>query len=244
MSVLYSTATFIFEMLPDIASRAKIVSDAFASEFPNISTLNTPSDAPVESPRFVLFSHHKFSTIVITSNMVQLSTRFDNDFSEDWTGHCKPYLEKKVNFIFNFFDLLTINPKYSGLTVNSLLTVDNSSVERIENLFLKRKFISNLNLYDVLIKQSFDFEEKYFINLQLQNQRYQQNQITNLQNLQIFPEMNDKIGVTLDINDRKIANHSGRYFSTKESFGKILAVADNVLNSGLDNLVNKGEIRC
>ena len=51
----------------------------------------------MESPRFVLFSHHRFSTIVITSNMIQLSTRFDNNFSEDWSERCKPYLEKKVN---------------------------------------------------------------------------------------------------------------------------------------------------
>lgn len=176
--------------------------------------------------------------------MIQLSTRFDNNFSEDWIGRCKPYLEKKVNLIFNFFKILNMNPKYCGLTVNSILTVDNSSVAKIENLFLKKKFISNLNLYDVLIKQSFEFEDKYFINLQLQNQRYQQNQMTNLDNIQILPEMNNKIGITLDMNDRKIANRSRAYFSTKESFEKILIIADDVLKSGLDNLVSKGEIQC
>ena len=222
MSVLYSTATFIFSNISDISSKTTLVSDVFSSEFPEISSLNTPKDAPVEIPRFVLFSHHKFSTIVITSNMIQLSTRFDNSFSEDWIGRCKPYLEKKVNLIFNFFKVLNMNPKYCGLTVNSILTVDNSSVTKIENLFLKKKFISNLNLYDVLIKQSFEFEDKYFINLQLQNQRYQQNQMTNLENIQILPEMNNKIGITLDMNDRKIANRSRAYFSTKESFEKIL----------------------
>ncbi|MGI5056123.1 hypothetical protein [Treponema socranskii] len=244
MSVLYSTATFIFERFSDITSKNTLVSDAFSSEFPKISTINTPEDAPVEIPRFVLFSHHGFSTVIITSNMIQLSTRFDNNFSEDWIGRCKPYLEKKVNLVFNFFKELNINPKYCGLTVNSLLTVDDSSVAKIENLFLKKKFISNLNLHDVLIKQSFDFENKYFINLQLQNQRYQQNQITNLESIQILPEMNNKIGITLDMNDRKIANKSRDYFSTKESFEKILIIADDVLKSGLDNLVNKGEIQC
>lgn len=244
MSVLYSTATFIFSNISDISSKTTLVSDVFSSEFPEISSLNTPKDAPVEIPRFVLFSHHKFSTIVITSNMIQLSTRFDNNFSEDWIGRCKPYLEKKVNLIFNFFKVLNMNPKYCGLTVNSILTVDNSSVTKIENLFLKKKFISNLNLYDVLIKQSFEFEDEYFINLQLQNQRYQQNQMTNLENIQILPEMNNKIGITLDMNDRKIANRSRAYFSTKESFEKILIIADDVLKSGLANLVSKGEIQC
>ncbi len=244
MSVLYSTATFIFSNISDISSKTTLVSDVFSSEFPEISSLNTPKDAPVEIPRFVLFSHHKFSTIVITSNMIQLSTRFDNNFSEDWIGRCKPYLEKKVNLIFNFFKVLNMNPKYCGLTINSILTVANSSVTKIENLFLKKKFISNLNLYDVLIKQSFEFEDEYFINLQLQNQRYQQNQMTNLENIQILPEMNNKIGITLDMNDRKIANRSRAYFSTKESFEKILIIADDVLKSGLANLVSKGEIQC
>ena len=244
MSVLYSTATFIFSNISDISSKTTLVSDVFSSEFPEISSLNTPKDAPVEIPRFVLFSHHKFSTIVITSNMIQLSTRFDNNFSEDWIGRCKPYLEKKVNLIFNFFKVLNMNPKYCGLTINSILTVANSSVTKIENLFLKKKFISNLNLYDVLIKQSIEFEDEYFINLQLQNQRYQQNQMTNLENIQILPEMNNKIGITLDMNDRKIANRSRAYFSTKESFEKILIIADDVLKSGLANLVSKGEIQC
>ena len=244
MSVLYSTATFIFENISDISSKNSLVSDVFSDEFPEISSLNTPKDAPVEIPRFVLFSHHRFSTVIITSNMIQLSTKFDNNFSEDWIGRCKPYLEKKVNLIFNFFSKLNQNPKYCGLTVNSLLTVDDSSVARIENLFLKKKFISNLNLYDILIKQSFDFEDKYFINLQLQNQRYLQNQITNLESIPILPEMNNKIGITLDMNDRKIANRSRAYFATKESFERILLIADDVLKSGLDNLINKGEIQC
>lgn len=56
--------------------------------------------------------------------------------------------------------------------------------------------------------------------------------------------MNNKIGITLDMNDRKIANRSRTYFSTKESFEKILIIADDVLKSGLDNLVSKGEIQC
>ena len=46
------------------------------------------------------------------------------------------------------------------------------------------------------------------------------------------------------MNDRKIANRSRAYFSTKESFEKILIIADDVLKSGLDNLVSKGEIQC
>lgn len=84
----------------------------------------------------------------------------------------------------------------------------------------------------------------FCINLQLQNQRYLQNQVTNLQSIQNLLEMNDKIGITLDMNDRKIANKSRDYFSTKESFEKILFIADNMLKSGLDNLINSGEIRC
>ena len=68
--------------------------------------------------------------------------------------------------------------------------------------------------------------------------------MTNLENIQILPEMNNKIGITLDMNDRKIANKSRTYFSTKESFEKILIIADDVLKSGLDNLVSKGEIQC
>ena len=40
MSVLYSTATFIFGNISDISSKNTLVSDVFSSEFPEISSLN------------------------------------------------------------------------------------------------------------------------------------------------------------------------------------------------------------
>ncbi len=244
MSVLFSTATFIFETISDIESKNELVNSIFKTEFPEITVANTPNNAPVEIPRFILFSHHKFSTIVITSNMIQLSTKFDNSFSEDWIGKCKQYLENKVKLIFLFFESLGVKPKYCGLTVNSVLSTEGDSVKKIENQFLTRKFISNLRLYDILIKQSFDFEDKYFINIQLQNQRYQQNQISDFRTLLSLPESSDKIGITLDINDRKIANKSKEYFSTTDAFEKVLIIADDVMKSGLNNLIENGEIKC
>lgn len=244
MSVLFSTATFIFEPISDMESKNEFVNSIFKTEFPEITVINSPSNAPVEIPRFLLFSHHKFSTVVITANMIQLSTKFDDSFSEDWNGKCKQYLENKAKLIFRFFESLGVKPKYCGLTVNSVLSTKDDSVTKIENQFLTRKFISNLKLYDILIKQSFVFEDNYFINIQLQNQRYQQNQISDFRSLQSLPESNDKIGITLDINDRKIANKSKVYFSTTDAFEKILIIADDVMKSGLNNLIEKGEIKC
>ena len=183
MSVLYSTATFIFERFSDITSKNTLVSDAFSSEFPEISTLNTPEDAPVEIPRFVLFSHHGFSTVIITSNMIQLSTKFDNNFSEDWIGRCKPYLEKKVNLVFNFFKELNINPKYCGLTVNSLLTVDNSSVAKIENLFLKKKFRRKIKKKNIFVKEIeiFEFDTILMLDFWFWNEVFEVLKLKNMQ---------------------------------------------------------------
>ena len=244
MDVLLSTATFIFNPQGVINSCKDIVFNVFQNEFPVINVLESSVSAPIEIPRYIMISHHQFSTVVVTPNMVQLTTKFNENFSIDWIGKCKGYLEKKVDLIFKFFAQIDIKPRYCGLTLNSVIPVEENGADLIEGLFLKRKLISNLPLYDVMLKQSFSYKNKYFINLQIQNQRYVQNQILNFDTPELIPETAGKIGLVIDINDRMVANKNISYISSMDTFSSILIIADDILNFGLKNFVKKGEIEC
>ena len=244
MSVLLTTASFIFDSNIAIENYEKIILNSLNSEFPFVNKVTLPANAPTEIPRFILSSHHGFSTIVITSNMIQLTTRFNNEYKVDWEGKCKPYLEKKISLLYKFFKESGINIKYSGVTINATTQTDIDSVKIIENKFIKKATISNLPLYDVLLKQTFVFEDKYFVNLQLQNQRFTQNDLVVRNTVFGLPENPNIIGILLDVNDRKIANSEANYFSSKNSFDKILSIINKIINYGFDNLINGEETVC
>lgn len=244
MNILLSTCSFAFSSNINGANNEETVRNTFSKEFPNITVVNTPTNAPVEIPRFILLSHHGFTTIVITSNLLQLTTRFNDEYSSDWNNRCKPYLESKIQLVYDFFASIGMKVKYSGITVNSIIQTDNDSVKLIEEKFLKQKAISDLQLYDVMQKQSFGYKDKFFINLQIQNQRYpaiEQNGINPVFNQK---ESSKTVSVVVDINDRQISNKDENYCSSRESFHEILTINEKIISFGLRNIIEGDKVLC
>lgn len=237
MNILLSTCSFAFTSNLDGKSVADNVRNCFEKEFPNITVVNSPENAPAEIPRFILLSHHGFTTIVITSNLLQLTTKFSEEYSSDWNNHCKPYLESKMQLVYNFLKSSDIKVKYSGITVNSIFQTQDDSVKLIEKKFLKQKILSDLQIYDIMQKQSFSYKGKYFVNFQIQNQRYPM-----IEQNGLYPVLNQKenlksVSVVVDINDRQISNKDNNYCSTKEDFDEILDINGRIIAFGLNNLV-------
>lgn len=244
MSVLLSTISYIFDSNVAIDNYETVIMNNLREEFPFINKVTLPANAPTEIPRFILTSHHGFSSVVITANMIQLTTKFNNEYKSDWNGKCCPYLEKKAILLSSFFEKYGINIKYSGVTINATAQTNSDSVKKIENKFIKQTVISDLPLYDVMLKQTFVFEDKYFVNIQMQNQRFTQNEGVVLNTVFGLPESSNTVGFVLDINDRKIANSDARYFSNQEAVSKIMSIISKLISSGVENLINKEDLIC
>lgn len=244
MSVLLSTISYIFDSNVTIGNYETLIMDNLRAEFPFINKVTLPINAPTEIPRFILTSHHGFSTVVVTANMIQLTTKFSDEYKSDWDGKCFPYLEKKAILLSSFFEKCGINIKYSGVTLNDTAQTNSDSVKKIENKFIKKTVISDLPLYDVMIKQTFVFEGKYFVNIQMQNQRFNQSDVVLLNTGFGLTENSNIIGFVLDVNDRKIANSDARYFSNQKAVSKIMSIISKLMSSGVENLINKEYLIC
>ena len=244
MSVLLSTISYIFDSNVAIDNYENLIMNSLREEFPFINKVTLPVNAPTEIPRFILTSHHGFSSVVITANMFQLTTKFNNEYKSDWNGKCCPYLEKKARLLSSFFEKCGINIKYSGVTLNATAQTNFDSVKKIENKFIKQTVISDLPLYDIMLKQTFVFEGKYFVNIQMQNQRFSQNNGVMLNTVFGLPESSNTVGFILDINDRKIANSDARYFSNQEAISKIMLIISKLISSGVEQLINTEDSIC
>ena len=146
MSVLLSTISYIFDSNVAIDNYENLIMNSLREEFPFINKVTLPVNAPTEIPRFILTSHHGFSSVVITANMFQLTTKFNNEYKSDWNGKCCPYLEKKARLVSSFFEKCGINIKYSGVTLNATAQTNFDSVKKmIENeRFYITKLITSL----------------------------------------------------------------------------------------------------
>lgn len=244
MNILLSTCSFAFSEMLRNSNLVEKVKKAFSEEFPNATTINTPENAPPELPRFILYSHHGFSTVVITSNLLQLTTKFSEEYSLNWNNACKPYLESKLKLVYNFLNECSVKIKYSGLTINSIFKTKESSVKQIEDSFIKQKVISNLSLHDVMQKQTFGYKGKYFVNLQIQNQRYPVIEKNGVNPVSEQKENDKAVSIVLDINDRQIANKEKSYISSKTDFDEILGIAEKIINFGLEKITEGGSSLC
>lgn len=242
MNILLSTCSFAFSETLRNANLVEVVRKIFSEEFPNVTTVNIPENAPAELPRFILLSHHGFSTVVITSNLLQLTTKFSEDYSLNWNGFCKPYLETKLKPVYTFLDECAEKIKYSGLTINSIFQTEENAVKLLGDSFIKQKVISNLALHDVMQKQTFGYKDKYFVNLQIQNQRYPTIEKNGVNPVFEQKENDKAVSIVLDINDRQIANKDCSYISSKNDFDEILCITEKIINFGLEKIIGGSSI--
>jgi len=239
MQVISSTATFIFNPIMNILSKKDQIEVALKEEYPSLSASPIPDNIPPEIPRITAVSHHGFSNLLISTNSIQFVTRFDDSFNKDWSNKCKPYIKEHVSSIFNTVYPLFSKMLYCGLTLNIIQETTDLSVDVINKNQLKQKYISNIPLYDVEMKQAFKYLDKYYVNLLLRNQRVNplnQKQVNILSKIE-----NDKLmGIVLDVNDRYAANYQNCYTSTIESYNHISSIVDDIVCHKIDDFINNG----
>jgi hypothetical protein len=224
---------------PELSIRESIftLESRLSEDFPKPFILvPLPNEAPMEFPRISATSHHGFSTLNISLNNFQLITNFSNDYSADWKK-CKEYVE---NHVYKLIDIVQPifrqKPYYCGFTVNLLREMDGDAVET-----LKKNFVSpNVNgrIYDYFNRFTF-LKDKFYINIQLQNQRIQPNQVL-LPGMLKQNEQKNVIGIVLDINDRYEFNYNPGYTTNPDSIRSILDLTDDIIRNKLEKFVEEG----
>lgn len=221
-----------------------IESENVLSEFfQPANILSVPEQLNAEIPRMIVATRNNHSLLNISLIGATLTTNFDGDFVDNWK-HCEAYLKARMNAVYNLVDVMTNkNEEYTGLITRLEYTPsDDSAVDIIKKIMLREEGKKLGNPYDLSCKLTYTFEDKYFINVSLENVReYKAERIDGSKAL-LTETGNSTIGITLDINDRYLANSKKEYRTSKDTFANLLNLTSEFVIGRLENLVATGEL--
>jgi len=240
MEVINSNFNIFFSPILNLRESIFNLENELASFFPKpFGLIPLPNEAPLEIPRITATSHHGYSNLNISLNSAQFSTKFDENFSNDW-NKCSDYIYQHVSKIYSILKArFNDKPLYCGLTINFLHKIDSSNaIDLMINNFIKNK--SSIRPYDIVNKNTYVIEDNYYLNLQIQNQRLEKDQNFFIGHLSDFEKLN-LLAVSLDINDRYGFNYIPGYFSGFNKIDRIFQLTNEYVIKKLENFIIEGE---
>lgn len=207
-----------------------------------------PEGAPEELPRIIAISKSLHSRLVFSGINAQIETNFDENYNHD-IDKCLEYMNKKSKEIIKSISIINGDNNmsqllFSGLTVNisygneDINGKDNPS-QYIYGNFLKCR--TSLPLSEAQFKLVFTVENRFYINLMLQNvhEVSVENTLNPAANLQ-----NDKesLLLTLDVNDRYAHNYQSGYYSSVKTIDDIFRISRKLSFEYADDFIRKGEL--
>jgi len=246
MKITTSTFTLYFPQNQNI--RESIFKlEKYFDEFQKPFTLvPLPQDAPVEIPRIIAATIHGHSQLIFNANSVQLKTIFDNDYPQN-VDKCLNYIGGKIDKIKRALSIVNDDNNtiiyYSGLSMD----IEYDQCDEIENpvnFILKHHFkdqisepVSEVNMRVALVLRS-----RYYVNIMLQNLRKYMGQPDERGSFAGLNEINEKLNVTLDINDKYAFDHLKNYVSSDNDIHNVLQITDDFVKKYITIFVKTGEL--
>ncbi len=213
------------------------------NHFNSGTVLPIPDDAPLEYPRIMATTHNEHGQLSISPTGTTFRVVYNNGFEQDW-GKCSDYLKKRMYSVFSLLNSFTEDTyEYIGLVSTILFDdIKNNGTRIIAKNLLKSQNINDL--YDIDVKFTFVKNEKIFTNITLQNARIfkQGVNISKAGDMSSKNQIEESVGVILDINDRYCFNNDPNYQSNSRVLDELIECMDDVINNKLEPLVKKGEL--
>jgi hypothetical protein len=161
----------------------------------------------------------------------------------DW-AKCSQYIKERMRCIFDLLNIITKDSyEYIGLVSTILFDdIKENGTNVIANNLIKSKNINDL--YDIDIKFTFVEDNKIYTNITLQDARIFKSgvDIAKAGDLSFKNQIEESVGVILDINDRYGFNNNPNYVSGSDVLEQLIYYMDHVINNKLETLVRKGEL--
>lgn len=207
------------------------------------TVLPVPDDAPDEIPRIVLKTLHEHAQLSITPIAATFEVASYNDgFESDW-AKCSEYICERMEKVFEFLNILTNNKyDYIGVVTNVIYDeVSQNGTKKLTSTLLNVGKIKNI--YDINIKYTFVEQDKYYVNILLQNARLFRSGIMldKSGELNINNQTGESIGAIIDINDRYGFNCYKNHIAKDSNLTELLHEMSIVINNKLHSLIEKGE---
>ena len=217
--------------------------DILSDFFQPANILSVPDQLNPEISRMIAATKNNHSLLNISLIGATLTTNFDGDFADNWK-QCEMYLESRMNAVYRLVDEMTNkNEEYTGLITRLEYTPSgNNAVNMLKKVLLRENGKKLGDPYDILCKLTYIYKNKYFINVSLENiRKYKAEKMDGGKTL--LKEIgNSSIGITLDINDRYLANGEKGYRTSKDAFSDLLNITSEFVTDRLEKLVITGEL--
>lgn len=250
--MIIQSCTFTVYFPPNTNIREQIFKlESHFEDFQKPFTLiPVPPDAPIELPRIIATSKYGHSCLTICGNSVQLVTNFDSEYNQD-VQKCIGYVRSKCHSIVSALLIINGNayenecPKFyfSGLSMN--ISMDESDGLKNPTRYIVEKFLrctTNLPTDEIQFRFALTVEEKYYVNIMVQNSHLFMGRPDERGSLADLKEEKEVLQVVLDVNDRFAFNHIRNYVSTGEEVNRIARLMEEFTTKYVTKFIQKGEI--
>lgn len=228
----------------DGIKKAYINNEEKLHKYFNLGTvLPIPDNAPLEIPRIMVQTVNEHGQILISPIRTTFNVNYNAGFEMDW-AKCSQYIKERMRCIFDLLNIITKDSyEYIGLVSTILFDdIKENGTNVIANNLIKSKNINDL--YDIDIKFTFVEDNKIYTNITLQDARIFKSgvDIAKAGDLSFKNQIEESVGVILDINDRYGFNNNPNYVSGSDVLEQLIYYMDHVINNKLETLVRKGEL--
>ncbi|MCQ2514762.1 MAG: hypothetical protein MJ089_06720, partial [Ruminococcus sp.] len=205
--------------------------------------LPIPDGAPTDVPLVVMQSISNHTQLILTKSSISIGTGYDEKFNTSW-DKCEKHLFKKLQDVFFIIKAIKeVKINYIGLVAQIIKDEDeynDASKYIFENLL---NFKSNKNIYDVDCRLTYVLEDKYYINLEIQNARlFDGKPIIRGNDYTAFDaeaKTQNKLAITIDINNRyhfNVSNINEKFNEDENNVNEIVSYARQIIEN-VDSIV-------
>lgn len=221
MELISAHFSIKFPRQVNIRRRVNDIEDALKASYETPQLFSMPDDFAADAPRLVFVSKGGHSRIIFSQISIEFEAAFDNDFLYNF-DKTKDYILEKVKILLQVAKLIGINEYcYCGLAYNINMNLgENDPLTYIGDELDGLGKNSSGKLYDASWSKSYA-DGEYFINERMGINRKIDDASANISpdliELARNKILDEKIGVFIDINDRRRYMEEGKMASI-ESF--------------------------
>lgn len=240
MRIESSSLNVFFPQIQDIRRQLFTFEDAFDSFQKPFTLTPLPDNAPPEIPRICAVSKNQHSQLNITTQNIQISTIYEDNYAYD-LEKCFAYISNKISQIEKGVENTIVNNVlFSGLTVKVVYREGDDPVHSLAERFARVN--SNMELMDLSSRLTYTLDNRYYINVTVENAR-KYSGIQNGLSIAGLKQESESIIVTADINDRYAFNKDENYRSSIGELETIKSITKNILINNVAALIDKGEFK-
>ena len=201
-----------------------------------LNILPIPDDAPPEIPRIIARSKQNHTELIVSSNHLQISTKFDDNYNKK-IDKCFEYMVNIINTTINSFSFFLDDKFLCAGIVSRIISTQEDPMKFLEEKFINIK--SNKEPFNFTEKVVYVIDDKYYVNFQIFNLRTYEGKV-NANNRPILSQSKHNLCIEIDINDKYGFNNDEKHICNENTIIDITNKAKQSININIEKIL-KGE---